>query len=365
MATHFLLRPIGRDFSLKDIDGMTETRAHALFARCRWASETEQVCPECGTVASHYWIKSRKQWRCKDVACGRMFSVTSGTVFADHKLPLRTILHGILLFVSNVKGISALAMSRYLGVAYSTAFVLVHKIREAVTQEQEQKSTADQLGGLVHVDGAHMSGRIRKPRVKKKASKTQARDRIPADANAFHPNRRIVMVMREVSKTPGVGATRTVVQVVRAEDSPTARALAQKYISKNATVMTDEHPAYSGYMARYQHLTVNHSVEFSTDEGVNNNHAESFFARMRRMVIGQAHRVTPKYMYEYMSEVAWREDNRRASPMVQSRSILQWASKVAPEASSWRGYWQGKRRQDEVLFVPRQESDAEGLAVNR
>jgi len=160
------------------------------------------------------------------------------------------------------------------------------------------------------------------------------------------------MVLREVSKTPGVGAVRTVVQVVRAEDSPTARALAKKYINKNATVMTDEHPAYGEYMARFQHLTVNHSIEFSTGDGVNNNHAESFFARMRRMVIGQAHRVTPKYMYEYMSEVAWREDNRRASPMRQSRSILKWASRLAPEASSWKGYWQGKRRQDEVLFVP-------------
>lgn len=352
MAAHFLLRPIGRDFSLKDIDGMTETRAHALFAHCRWGSATEQVCPECGAVASHYWIKSRKQWRCREVACGRMFSVTSGTVFADHKLPLRTILHGVLLFVANVKGISALAMSRYLGVAYATAFVLVHKIRESVTQEQEKRNEDHQLGGLVHVDGAHVSGRVRKPRVKKKASKTQARDRIPADANAFHPNRRIVMVLREVSKTPGLGATRTVVQVVRAENSPTARALAKKYISKNATVMTDEHPAYGDYMARFTHLTVNHSVEFSTDDGVNNNHAESFFSRMRRMVIGQTHRVTPKYMFEYMSEIAWREDNRRVQPNAMARDILKATSRVTPEVSSWKGYWQGKRRQDEVLFVP-------------
>lgn len=351
MAAHFLLMPVGRNFSLKDIDGMTEARARALFARCRWGSETEQVCPDCGTIDSHYWIKSRKQWRCKDVACGRMFSVTSGTVFADHKLPLRTILHAIHIFVSNVKGISALAMSRHLGVAYSTAFVLVHKIREAVTHAQEQEKK-QQLEGLVQVDGAHVSGRIRKPRVKKKASKTQARDRIPKEANPFHPNRRIVMVMRQVSPTPGVGATRTVVQVVRAEDSAIARALAKKYISKTATVMTDEHPAYGDYMARYKHLTVNHSIEFSTDDGVNNNQAESFFARMRRMVIGQAHRVTPKYMYEYMSEIAWREDNRRAPPFAQSRDIMKWISRLTPDASSWKGYWQGKRRQDEVLFVP-------------
>jgi ISXO2-like transposase domain len=117
-------------------------------------------------------------------------------------------------------------------------------------------------------------------------------------------------------------------------------------------VALHEHPAYSDYMARYKHLTVNHSIEFSTDDGVNNNQAESFFARMRRMVIGQAHRVTPKYMYEYMSEIAWREDNRRAPPFAQSRDIMKWISRLTPDASSWKGYWQGKRRQDEVLFVP-------------
>ncbi|CAN7646514.1 hypothetical protein LJR084_005091 [Variovorax sp. LjRoot84] len=108
---------------------------------------------------------------------------------------MRTILRAILIFAANVKGISACALSRQLGVTYQTAFVLLHKIRESIVD-----ATPDtQLDGIVHMDGAHVSGRVRKPRVKKPATKTQARDRIDVSANPTHPNRRIVMVIREVA----------------------------------------------------------------------------------------------------------------------------------------------------------------------
>jgi hypothetical protein len=31
---------------------------------------------------------------------------------------------------------------------------------------------------------------------------------------------------------------------------------------------------------------------------------------------------------------------------------MHWMSRLTPDVSSWKGYWQGKRRRDEVLFVP-------------
>lgn len=90
-----------------------------------------------------------------------------------------------------------------------------------------------------------------------------------------------------------------------------AQELAKRYVKRGAHIMIDEHPAYGMFMAKYEHETVNHSIEFSTDEGMSNNQAESFFSRMRRMVAGQVHRITPKYMLDYVTEVAWREDVRR------------------------------------------------------
>ena len=130
-------------------------------------SDVFDKCPECGEKGVHYWIKTRWQWRCKDVACGRFFSVTSGTKFADHKLPLKKILMAMLIFCANVKGISACSLARQLGVAYQTGFVLLHKLRESIIEN----SSSVPLEGLVHIDGAHVSGRIRKPRVKTPATK--------------------------------------------------------------------------------------------------------------------------------------------------------------------------------------------------
>ena len=44
-------------------------------------------------------------------------------------------LAAIAIFVNEVKGKSALAMSRDLGLAYKSAFVLFHKLREAMAEE--------------------------------------------------------------------------------------------------------------------------------------------------------------------------------------------------------------------------------------
>jgi hypothetical protein len=342
---HFLLSKAARDFTLAHVDRMNRHQVHEWFVRARWGNEGQQTCPECGCVGSHYWIKTRWQWRCRETGCGRFFSVTSGTKFADHKLPLKTILRAMLIFCANVKGISACALARQLGVAYQTGFVLLHKLRESIIEN----SSSVPLEGVVHIDGAHVSGRIRKPRVKTPSTKRQARDRVPFEADAFHKNRRIVMVMREVG-AKGEGAIRTVVAVVSKETAEHVEPLIRKHVKMGTKLMTDELGAYGRLSALYEHLTVNHSVEFSTEDGVNNNLAESYFARMRRMIIGQIHRVTPKYMLDYSTEVAWREDMRRSSLSLQVRTLL--GASLRSPSKWWRRYWQGDHREAEILFQP-------------
>src|SRR4051812_49608588 len=63
----------------------------------------------------------------------RRFSPTSGTLFAFHKLEIRDYLAAVVIFCDEVKGKAAL--SRDLDVQYKTAFVLAHKIREAMASE--------------------------------------------------------------------------------------------------------------------------------------------------------------------------------------------------------------------------------------
>ena len=113
------------------------------------------VLPRCG-CASVYAYTARKIWKCR--GCRHQFSVTSGTIFANRKLPIRDYLAVIVLFVNAAKGISALQLGRDLDVSYKAAFVLAHKLREAISAEQLKGS----LSGVVEVDGAYFGGHTRK-----------------------------------------------------------------------------------------------------------------------------------------------------------------------------------------------------------
>ena len=170
MAGHFLLSKDARNFNLRTVDAMTEEQVYAMFLQFRWNHGGKQVCPDCGAVEHHYVIKGRRQWRCKAKGCSRTFSATSGTKFADRKLDFKNILRGLVIFITNSKGISAPAFSNLLGVACSTGFVLLQKLRESLWQTRDLTP----LSGTVHMDGAHFCGRPRKPNSRNKLTKKSA-----------------------------------------------------------------------------------------------------------------------------------------------------------------------------------------------
>ena len=154
-AQHFLLSTKARTLSLASVARMSDDEARAMFRSIRWtATNGEPVCPRCGCVAV-YEYASRPIFKCK--GCGHQFSVTSGTIFASRKLPMRDYLMAIAIFVNGAKGHSALQLSRDLGCQYKTAFVLAHKLREAMASEHKGKV----LRGHVEVDGAYFGGYVK------------------------------------------------------------------------------------------------------------------------------------------------------------------------------------------------------------
>src|SRR5207237_8752730 len=87
-------------------------------------------------------------------------SVTSGTLFAFHKLPLRSYLLAIAIFCNEGKGKGMLAMSRDLGVQYKTSFVLAHKMREAMASELRGINVGGE-GRKAEIDGGYFGGYVK------------------------------------------------------------------------------------------------------------------------------------------------------------------------------------------------------------
>ena len=91
MSQHFRLSAKARTLSVLKVMQMTDTEAFMMFKELRRGGAGEEVaCLCCGVIGKHAFRRDRRQWKCTD--CSHTFSVTSATIFANHKLPLRTYL---------------------------------------------------------------------------------------------------------------------------------------------------------------------------------------------------------------------------------------------------------------------------------
>jgi len=65
MSQHFLLSAKARSLSIKRLHALSDEQVFDLFRELRWGKTDEVTCPGCGSVHRHYFIKTRRQWRCK------------------------------------------------------------------------------------------------------------------------------------------------------------------------------------------------------------------------------------------------------------------------------------------------------------
>ncbi|GGC23839.1 hypothetical protein GCM10011371_09390 [Novosphingobium marinum] len=313
---HFLLSAAARTLSLKKVYQMGEGKAYQTFCELRWPeTEGEAVCPKCGCVET-YNISTRRKFKC--VACHHQFSVTSGTIFASRKMSFTDLLAAIVIFVNGAKGVSALQMSRDLDVQYKTAFVLAHKLREAMQAEQ---ATA-KLDGIIEIDGAYFGGHVRQEN-----HKADRKDRRLAMNQTG--KRQCVVVMRERGGS-------ALPFVVRHEGD--AVPYVRDHVGTLATLHADEASSWDVLHAGWQTWRINHSVAFS-DEGACTNQAESYFSRLRRMEVGTHHHIAGPYLRSYAGEAAWREDNRRVDNGSQAM-LVAGAAMASGVSRQWAGYWQ-------------------------
>jgi transposase-like protein len=318
-SQHFLLSTRARTLNPKQVARMSDEDAYGAFVAIRFSeNEGEPFCVWCGCAAV-YRFATRRIFKCK--SCLRQFSVTSKTLFASRKLAYRDILYAIAMFTNGAKGLSALHLSRDMAVQYKTAFVLAHKLREALSALQ----TAQSLSGEVEIDGAYFGGYV-KPATRREGR----RDRRKRQNQSG--KRQCVVILRE-------RGGKSVPFVCRSENEALAHIRAT--VAPDSILYADEAKSYDSLHALFDLKRIDHGKSYAEEE-VSTNQAESFFSRLRRAEIGTHHHIAGRYFSAYAGESSWREDNRRISNGEQFLTIVA-AGLHHPISRQWKGYWQRRR----------------------
>ncbi len=127
----------------------TEDQCRQALYDLRWP--TGYVCPECGNTTGCE-LKKRQIYQCHK--CHHQTSLTAGSIFHGTKLPLRTWFLAIYLLTQRKKSISALQLSREIGVNYNTAWRLKHKLMQVMMERERGKK----LAGRIELDDAYLGG---------------------------------------------------------------------------------------------------------------------------------------------------------------------------------------------------------------
>ncbi|MGH6870870.1 MAG: IS1595 family transposase [Rhizomicrobium sp.] len=322
MTVHFLQSKAARTLSLAQVFRMTDGEAETAFRKIRWHStDGAPVCPACGGLDAYSARRPSGLLRFRCKACAKDFTITSGTLFAAHKAPLRAYLAAIAVFMNEVKGKNALALSRDLGMSHKACWVLLHKVREAMAEEFLGRKVGG-VGKVAEVDGAYFGGYVKPANLV-----TDRIDRRRLENQSG--KRQSVIIVRERNG-------RSLPAVFRSEGA--ALAWIKSRVEAGTLVNADEAPGWNDLHSKFEMKRINHQEAYSLD-GACTNQAESYFSRLRRAEMGHHHHVSGPYLLRYAQESAWREDARRVDNGAQVRRVTELALKRGPSAD-FAGYYQ-------------------------
>ena len=259
----------------------TEQSCIDWLEAARWHGKP--VCPHCGgdenitkpaSKPNTYWHRD----------CRNHFTVKTGTIMHSSKTDTRNWMIAIYYYMTGRKGISAMQLSKELGVQYRTAWHMGHRIREALKEGGDFI-----LEEIVEMDTTYVGGKEGNKHESKKLK-----------AGRGTVGKQAVMGMKQRGGNVVAGT-------VDGEDKDTVQGAVDQWVKPGATVYTDDHKGYK-VIAEYPyfHETVSHGAGEYVRGPVHTNSIESVWAVFKRSITGTWHHVSRKHLQRYIDEATFR-----------------------------------------------------------
>ena len=236
------------------------------------------VCPKCGGSGC-YQLRGRREYICKH--CHRQSSVTVGTVLHRTHLPLTVWFWAMYLVVRDKRGISAVQLSRELEISYSSAWYLLHRLRKAMGQRDQDYV----LSGIVELDDAYFGAPKSNGKRGRGTQKTSA-----LAAVSLTEQRRPRFLKIQVSRL----------------DAASVSAVAQQTICPGSEIHSD---ALGSFRAALREGYEHHFQVFDRDSGALR-WVHTLISNVKSFLLGTYHGLGKKHLQSYFDEFTFRFNRR-------------------------------------------------------
>lgn len=261
------------------------------LAELRWPDGFH--CHKCGATKAHH-LKSRPRiFECS--GCGHQHSVTAGTVFHKTRTDLTKWFLAAYMMASDKRGVSAMHVSREMGLRYDTAWLMCHKLRNALFERQ-----GFELENFIEADETFYGGYREKGMKGRSANPKKAM---------------VVLAVEKVLATKGsrqwiAGNAR--IEVIGNADATTLTSFMKRHVKPQTRILTDGWRGYNALKdAGFAHTGVIASGEAA---GEHLPLVHTIFSNLKAWLNGTHHGVSKKHLHRYLREWNYRF-NRRNGPV--------------------------------------------------
>ena len=253
----------------------------------RWSGKV--TCPICGSERVSAFNPKRRTWKCSTHHPKREFSVKVGTIFEDSPIGLDKWLTAVWMLTNCKNGISSYEVARDLNVTQKTAWFMLHRIRLALQDDDNNK-----LSGDVEVDETFIGGKARNMHLNEKERRitgSGAKDKIVV-FGALERGGKIKTKVLDGRKK----------KIIHAE--------VRAHVEAGSALYSDALKSYDGLTQEYAHQVIDHAEKY-VDGKVHTNGLENFWSLLKRGISGTYVSVEPFHLFRYLDEQMFRYNNRK------------------------------------------------------